>query len=99
MQFENQSAIIANVLRVVAGELLSDDELDNVAGGAGAMGMNNVGNQRNIWDIFQNNNLSNVPYGDNVNPACALGDERDNVNPACMSAAFINGEITGGEDF
>ena len=27
-----------------------------------------------------------------------LGDNRD-INPACMSAAFINGDITGGEDF
>ena len=83
----------------LAGELLSDDELDNVAGGAGAM-LNNVGNQRNIMGISQNNNLSNVRYGDTWRTASfAFGDERDNVNPACMSAAFINGEITGGEDF
>lgn len=73
----------------LAGELLSDDELDSVAGGAGAV-LNNVGNQRDISGIY----LSNVRYG-----ATWHGDERDNVNPACMSAAFINGEITGGEDF
>ena len=29
----------------------------------------------------------------------AGGDERTDVDPACMSEAFINGEITGGEDF
>ena len=29
----------------------------------------------------------------------ALGDERDDVEQANMSAAFINGDITGGEDF
>lgn len=75
------------------GELLSDDDLDNVAGGAGSV-LNNVGNQRKIGSLSQNNNLQNVRYGYGW-----CGDERDNVNPACMSAAFINGEITGGEDF
>ena len=79
----------------LAGELLSDDELDNVAGGAGDA-LNNVGDRLKIGSLSQNNNLHNVRCG--YNPWW-LGDERDNVNPACMSAAFINGEITGGEDF
>lgn len=76
------------------GELLSDDDLDNVAGGDGAV-LNNVGNQRKIGSLSQNNNLQNVRY----DYYSRWGDERDNVNPACMSEAFINGEITGGEDF
>ena len=79
----------------LAEELLSDDELDNVAGGAGVAVLSNVGDRLKIGSLSQNNNLHNVRCG--YNPL--WGDERDNINPACMSAAFINGEITGGEDF
>ena len=57
-------------------ELLSDEKLDNVAGGAPE--------------------ISEEEYKKQLG---ALGDERDDVEQANMSAAFINGDITGGEDF
>lgn len=37
-------------------------------------------------------------YSDARRDTWSWGDERD-LNPACMSAAFINGEISGGEYF
>ncbi len=68
-----------------ADALLSDDELDNVAGGCSGEEMP----PKNFLNQLSKSPLLN----------CSCGDERNDVNPACMSAAFINGEITGGEDF
>lgn len=114
-----------------ADELLSDDELDNVAGGylcdgkspnnVVAAKMSKVANfQFNLYQDRENEYFYN---GKQItrDEAFALyqkmfdqgvftgipaitrddwyGDERTDIDPAFMSAAFINGEITGGEDF
>ena len=65
-------------------ELLSDEKLDNVAGGA-------------IEIVRQSGYVKKIERTPR-NEYKPLGDNRD-INPACMSAAFINGDITGGEDF
>ena len=64
-------------------ELLSDEALDDVVGGRASEN----------FQAIRANFMAGIKYG------VAHGDERSDVNPACMSAAFINGDITGGEDF
>ena len=68
----------------LAEKLLSDDKLDNVAGGATQLTKEEV----LLWIKAQQ-----------AAPGYKRGDERTDINPAFMSEAFINGEITGGEDF
>ena len=68
----------------LAEELLSDDELNNVVGGA-----TQLSKEEAMLFI----------KAQQAAPGYKNGDERTDINPAFMSAAFINGEITGGEDF
>lgn len=75
--------------KIFADELLSDDELDNIAGGTGGQ----TNRLRELLTLLVNSTKRNTQT-----PPVCNGDER-NIDPAFMSAAFINGEITGGEDF
>lgn len=76
--------------KIFADELLSDDELDNIAGGTGGQ----TNRQRELLTLPANS----AKRSTQTPPVCN-GDERTDIDPAFMSAAFINGEITGGEDF
>lgn len=69
-------------------ELLSDDDLDNVAGGT-------VDKAQMLKLKEEREKAAERTVQNKYN---SWGDNRD-INPDNMSEAYINGDITGGEDF